>query len=138
MGQQQLLLIVIGVVLVGVAVMTGFEAMEKKLQQNAADALIDRNLAIATEAVYWKTKSDPYSGGNAEYTGLENGGMQKLFVGEETMNGVFKITRATDSELEITAVSTQYPNVGARTLVRHYEIVQTDVQYDGSITVTEE
>lgn len=136
MGQQQLLLLVIGVVLVGIAVMAGLDAFDKKMKQSAADNLVDRNLAIATEAVYWKTKSDPFNGGNAQYTGLETGGMEKLFVGETTLNGTFKITKATADELEITAISSRYPTIGVRTFVRDYEIVSTDVRYDGSINLS--
>ena len=135
MGQQQLLLLVIGVVVVGFAVMAGFSAMETKLKQSAADNLVDRNLSIATDAVYWKTKRDPFNGGNAEYTGLAVDGMRTLFLGETTHNGTFKITNATANELEITSVSTRYPSIGVRTFVRDYEIVSTDVSYDGAIQI---
>ncbi|MEX0747925.1 MAG: hypothetical protein WD275_08000 [Rhodothermales bacterium] len=138
MGQQQLLLLVIGVIVVGFAVLAGFAAGQTKMKQNAADNLVDRNLSIATEAVYWKTKRDPFNGGNAQYTGLETDGMQTLFLGEETNNGLFQITSATDEELEITAVSLTYPEIGARTLVRDYEIVSTEVRFDGSITLDSE
>ncbi len=134
MGNLQLLLLVFGVIIVGMAVLTGFEAMDKKLKQSAADNLVDRNLSIATDAVYWKTKRDPFNGGNAEYTGLATDGMQTLFLGEETHNGVFKITNATATELEITSVSTRYPDIGVRTLIQDYEIVSTDVAYDGTIS----
>lgn len=137
MGQQQLLLLVIGVIIVGIAVIAGFTAMETKLKQSAADNLVDRNLTIATDAVYWKTKRDPFNGGNAEYTGLADDGMHTLFLGEETHNGIFKITKATSSELEITSVSIRYPTIGVRTFVQDYEIVSTDVAYDGRITIEE-
>lgn len=135
MGQQQLLLLVISMILVGVAIMAGFSAAETKLRQSEADTLINRNLSIASEAVFWKTKRDPYNGGNASYAGLATDGMQTLFLGESTHNGTFKITRATDSELEITAVSTSYPEVGVRTFVTEYEIDSTAVRYDGTITL---
>ena len=138
MGQQQLLLLVMGVVLVGIAVLAGFAAGDKTLKQSAADNLVDRNLSIATDAVYWKTKRDPFNGGNAQYTGLQTDGMQKLFAGEVTENGIFRITRATADELEITAVSTRYPDLGARTLVRDYDIISTDVRFDGSINLDTE
>ena len=137
MGQQQLLLLVIGVVVVGFAMLAGFSAMDKKLRQSAADNLVDRNLTIATDAVYWKTKRDPFNGGNAQYSGLAKDGMQTLFLGEETHNGYFKITSATADELEITGISVKYPTIGARTLVRDYEIVSTDVAYDGTISIDE-
>lgn len=137
MGQQQLLLLVIGIVLVGVAVMAGLHAWEIKHKQSVADTLVERNLTIATDAVFWKTKRDPFSGGNARYAGLATDGMSTLFLGEMTHNGQFKITNATDNELEITAVSLEYPELGVRTLVRDYDIVSTEIAYDGSITLDE-
>lgn len=135
MGQQQLLLLVIGLILVGIAVIAGFRAMEVKYRQSIADTLVERNLSIATEAVFWKTKRDPYSGGNARYAGLSEDGMTTLFLGETTNTGRFKITRATDDELEITAISLSYPEIGVRTYVRDYRIDSTVVVFDGSITL---
>ena len=135
MGQQQLLLLVISIVLVGIAVMAGFSAAETKLKQAEVDTLINRNLSIASEAVFWKTKRDPYSGGNASYAGLATDGMQTLFLGEATHNGTFKITHATSSELQITAVSLSHPEVGVRTYVTDYNIDSTAVRYDGTITL---
>ena len=135
MGQQQLLLLVISMILVGIAIMAGFSAAETKLKQSEVDTLINRNLTIASEAVFWKTKRDPYNGGNASYAGLSSDGMQTLFLGESTHNGTFKITHATTEELQITAVSTSYPEVGVRTFVTGYGIDSTAVRYDGSITI---
>ena len=44
MGQQQLLLLVIGLVIVGVAVMAGLFAVQDQLKKNQADNLVSRNL----------------------------------------------------------------------------------------------
>lgn len=135
MGQQQLLLLVFGVIIVGVAVMAGLIAVDEKLRQSAVDNLIDRNLTIASEAVFWKTKRDPYNGGAAKYSGLANDGMQTLFLGEETHGGRFKITHADDNTLQITAVSTSYPEIGVRTFIDGYSIDSTAVRHDGSIAL---
>lgn len=136
MGQQQLLLLVIGILVVAVAVMAGFYAMETHFKQSLADNLIDRNLSIATDAVFWKTKRDPFWGGNAKYTGLAADGMQTLFLGEETKIGIFKITKATDTKLEITAVAKQYPEIGVRTYITDYSIDSTVISYVGDIVIT--
>lgn len=135
MGQQQLLLLVFGIVIVAVAVIAGMEAFSRKMEQSAADNIVDRNLTIASEAVAWKTKRDPYNGGNASYSGLETEGLKKLFLKETTNNGTFAITLATDDELQITGVSSSFPNLGARTYIRNYSIDSTTVAYDGSITI---
>jgi hypothetical protein len=134
MGQQQLLLLVIGIIIVAIAVMAGLYAVQTKFKQSIADNLVDRNLSIATDAVFWKTKRDPFNGGNAEYSGLEADGMQTLFLGEETKQGMFKITLATANRLEITAVSLRYPEIGVRTYVTDYSIDSTVISYDSTIT----
>jgi hypothetical protein len=134
MGQQQLLLLVIGIIVVAIAVMAGLYAVETKFKQSIADNLVDRNLTIATDAVFWKTKRDPFNGGNAQYTGLQTDGMQTLFLGEETKQGKFKITLATANRLEITAVSLRYPEIGVRTYVTDYSIDSTVISYDSTIT----
>ncbi len=135
MGQQQLLLLVMGIVLVALAVVIGTVVFENKMRQNTVDNLLGRGLTIASEAVYWKTKTDPYRGGNASYSGLENNGMQALFVGETTLVGTYKITKAIGNELVITAVSTKYPEVGIQIFVNGNSIDSTTVVHDGSITL---
>lgn len=137
MGQQQLLLLVLGIVIVGFAVIAGFAMGNTTLRQTTIDNLVDRNLAIATDAAFWKQKRDPFSGGNASYSGLATDGMQKLFLGETTVSGFFKITNATDNALEITAVSLRYPEIGVRTLVEGYEVTETQIAVDGSIQAEE-
>ena len=135
MGQQQLLLLVFGIVIVAVAVIAGMEAFSRKMEQSAADNLVDRNLTIASEAVAWKTKRDPYNGGSASYAGLVSDGLEKLFLNPTTNNGVFAITYATVDEIHITGVSDKFPNLGARTYITGYTIDSTTVAYDGSITI---
>src|SRR5690606_337841 len=131
MGQQQLLLLVLGIVIVGFAVMAGFVMGENTLRQRAADNLVDRNLAIASDAVFWKQKRNPFYGGNASYAGLANDGMQKLFMGEETKTGVFKITDADYVEWEVAARSVKYAELLVRTYVKEYEIVKKVVSFGG-------
>lgn len=135
MGQQQLLLLVIGVVIVGFAVLAGLRAVDENSRQSVADTLVEHNLYIAHNAVAWKTKLDPYNGGNMRYTGLAADGLKTLSLRDSTHTGYFQITEATDDELEITAVSLRYPELGVRTLVRGYDIVQTEVDYGGNITI---
>lgn len=135
MGQQQLLLLVIGVVLVGFSVLAAFTAIEKHTRQDEADGLLDRTLAIATHAVYWKTKNDPFNGGNQSYADLAADGMQTLALDTATVRGRFDITGAWVDSLEISAVSSRYPDIGVRVTVDRYDIKRTVVAYDGSITL---
>ncbi len=135
MGQQQLLLLVIGIVLVGLAVVAGISAVQKYTRQDEADGLLDRSLAIASQAVYWKTKNDPFAGGDQSYAGLAVDGMAKLALDTATVRGTFDITGAWPDSIEVTAVSARYPDIGVRVTVDQYEIKRTVVAYDSSITL---
>ena len=136
MGQQQLLLLVIGVLVVGVAVMAGLFAVQDQLKKNQADNLVSRNLEIASAAVMWKIKYDPYVGGNGSYSTLNSNGFSKIFMSDETDDASYALTSPAPQELEVTGVSKKWPEIGARTYVLGYDVVSTDVKYDGTYTIT--
>jgi len=133
MGHQQLLLLVLGTIIVGLAIVAGTQILEKNYRQNDADLLLDRSIMIAQSAIAWKAQADPYVGGNASYSGLEDGGFRKLFLGEETIVGYFQITKAVGDSLVLSSVSKKYPEVGVRVHVVGEEFVKTDIQFDGSV-----
>lgn len=135
MGQQQLLLLVIGIIIVGVAVMAGLFAVQDQLKKHQADNLVSRNLEIAASAVMWKTKRDPYAGGNQSYSGLNTNGFAQLFMKSETDDANYAMTSPSTLELEITGVAKRYPNIGARTYVNDYDVLSTDLKYDGTYTI---
>jgi len=135
MGQQQLLLLVVGVVLVALSVVAAFAVLERNFRQDEADGLLDRALAISTHAVYWKTKLDPFNGGDASYLGLEEQGIETLALDSTTVRGRFAITGATASTLEITGVSDRYEGIGVRVYVSEYDVSRSDVSFDGLYTL---
>lgn len=135
MGQQQLLLLVMGIIIVGVAVMAGLFAVQDQLQKSQADNIVSRNLEIASSAVMWKTKSDPYAGGNQSYSGLNTNGFAELFMDSETDDAYYALNSPSTLELEITGVAKRYPNIGARTYVNDYDVLLTDVKYNGTYTI---
>ena len=135
MGQQQLLLLVIGIVLVGIAVLAGLEAVQQHVRHDEADGLLDRGLSIATHAVAWKTRNDPFNGGNQSYEGLGTNGLQVLALDSTTIRGSFGITDATVNTVEITGISDRYPEVGIRVYVNGYEIDSSAVRYGGSLSL---
>ena len=137
MGQQQLLLLVIGIIIVGVATMTGLEAFQKKQRQFAVDNLLDRTLEIATHAAHWKTKNDPFFMGDISYTNLGTGGLERLGLSDEIANGAYEITSASDNILVITGVSTRYDEIGVRVTLTNYEVTNTDVSYSDAINLSE-
>ena len=135
MGQQQLLLLVMSVVLVGLAVVAAFTVLDRNYRQDEADGLLDRGLAIATHAAYWKAKNDPFAGGNQSYERLADDGLETLALEPGTIRGRFAITGATASTLEVTGVSDRYPGIGIRVYVEDYDVDSSRVSFDGDIAL---
>jgi len=135
MGQQQLLLLVLSVVLVGLAVVASWSFIDRAVQQDDSDGLLDRALAIGTYAVQWKTTMDPFNGGAASYAKLAERGLERLSMDSTNVRGRFAITAATETTVEITGVSLRYPKNGVRVWVEEYRIDSSRVVYDGSITL---
>ena len=115
--------------------MAAFPILEHSYRQDEADGLLDRALAISTHAVYWKTKNDPFAGGNQSYERLAENGLETLAVDDSNVRGRFAITGATDNTLEVSGVSDRYEGIGVRVYVTGYDIMTSDVVFDGSITL---
>ena len=135
MGQQQLLLLIIGVVMVGLAVVAGFTAFNEASRKDEADSLVSHTLDVATSAYYWKSKNDPFAGGNQSYLPLAENGMAQLAMDRDRMRGLFDITAAWTDSIEITAVSYRYPDIGVQVLLDKRNIRRTKIAYDGSIQI---
>lgn len=75
MGQQQLLLIVLSIVLVGVAVAVGIDAYMKNRRQVEADILVNNLVRLASTAQEWKLRPAAFGGGDGAtgYNGVETG-----------------------------------------------------------------
>ncbi len=134
MGQQQLLLLVIGVIIVAVAIMAAFPAMNKGFRQDEADGLLDRSLSIASSSAKWKMTQDPFHGGNSSYAELATQGMETLSMDSLNVRGRYRITAATPNTLEVTGVSERYNGIGVRVYVSGYSIDSSRVAFDGAIT----
>lgn len=135
MGQQQLLLLIIGVILVGLAVMAGMTAFHEASRKDEADSLVSHTLDVATSAYYWKSKNDPFAGGDQSYERLGTDGMQQLAMDRDRMRGLFDITNAWADSIEITAVSYRYPDIGVRVILDQENIRRTEIRFDGTITL---
>jgi len=135
MGQQQLLLLIIGVVLVGLAVVAGMTAFHEASRKDEADSLVSHTLDVATSAYYWKSKNDPFAGGDQSYERLGTDGMAQLAMQRDRMRGLFDITNAWADSIEITAVSYRYPDIGVRVILDQENIRRTTIRFDGTITL---
>ncbi|MEM9998171.1 MAG: hypothetical protein AAF809_10770 [Bacteroidota bacterium] len=63
MGQQQLLLLVLGIVIVGLAVASGIDAFEENNRKAALDRATNRAVALAGVAATWKDMPAALGGG---------------------------------------------------------------------------
>ncbi len=69
MGQQQLLLIILGVIIVGIAIAVGLSLFSAQSIQANKDAIINDLNNIAAHAYQFKIRPNSMGGGNGAYTG---------------------------------------------------------------------
>jgi type II secretory pathway pseudopilin PulG len=63
MGQQQLLLLVLGIVIVGIAVVAGIQAFSEGKSKSERDAAASDAMRIVSDAQAWRLKPDAFGGG---------------------------------------------------------------------------
>lgn len=135
MGQQQLLLLVIAVVLVGLATVATFAIMERNYRQDEADGLMDRTLTIATQATGWHTSNSAFGTENGSYERLLEIGISGLGMDTTNVRGRYAITDATDHTLEVTGVSDRHEGIGVRVYINRYNVDSSRVSFDGDYTL---
>jgi len=62
MGQQQLLLLVLATIIVGIATVVGIQAFSQNNVKSNADAMMNDAVRIASDAQAWVQKSAPFGG----------------------------------------------------------------------------
>ena len=62
MGQQQLLLLVLATVIVGIATVVGIQAFSQNSAKSNADALMNDAVRIASDVQAWAQKAQPFGG----------------------------------------------------------------------------
>ena len=135
MGQQQMLLLVLSIVIVSLAVYAGINIFNTSMRQRHADLLMNHAVHAASEAVVWYSKASPFLGGSGSYADLSDEGMAQLYMSQGRPPGTVQITSATKNTLEITAVSNTYEDIGVRVKVEGVDIIESTIAYDGSIAL---
>ena len=110
MGQAQLLLIVLGVVLVGIAIIAGIQAYDTNNRKASIDAMTHDIIRFASDAQIWAQKPVQF-GGPSSYGLLSEADF--ITVGYDSvgatdwtnMNGDFAIT--SDDPLTVTGTNTR-------------------------------
>jgi hypothetical protein len=70
MGQQQILLIVLGIIIVGVAVMLAILIYKQKSIENKTEVILNETQYIATLAIQYYKKAKVFGGGEYSYEGF--------------------------------------------------------------------
>ena len=125
MGQQQLLLLVLGIVIVGLAVVVGIQAFSENQTKANADAMVNDAVRIASDAQAWALKPSQFGGGSGSFqpldatgtaasitftnlgysVGDQPGGHEALAAEYENLNGIYTIAASDDDALLITGNS---------------------------------
>lgn len=125
MGQQQLLLLVLGIVIVGMAVVIGLQAFSENSKKTNMDALVDDAIDLATSAQAWMLKSRVYGGGNnsCATTCDWSGATLELLGFSTTSSGAYSNLNG-QATVDGSSSSTQFV------------IVATNTSYGNQVTVT--
>jgi len=116
MGQQQLLLIVLGVIVVGIAIAAGMGLFGSSKESSIKDELVAQNIAIAANVQQYYSKPATMGGGNLKFDGYVLPVKMKTTTNgtyDIALNGQTATITATPSKYSWTAVT----NVNADTSV---------------------
>ena len=100
MGQQQLLLLVLGIVIVGIAVVAGIQAFAEGKAKAEQDAAVSDAMRIVSDIQAWKLKPTAFGGGSeSDWSGVSFAALgyqvetQDTYV---TYNGCYGLTPASN------------------------------------------
>ncbi len=102
MGQQQLLLIVLGVIIVGIAVLVGILLFQQNAVDEKRDLVINEILQIAQTAQQYYLKPSSLGGGNNSFTGWD---IPEQF--KNGANGTYSAVVNSSTEVEITGTGNE-------------------------------
>ena len=105
MGQTQLLMIVLAVIIVGIAVAVGITQFGESALTANRDAVASDCQVIVSKSQGWYRKPTSLGGGGNKFTGLT---LAKIGAGASNQNGSYALT--IDSATQITVVGTGNEN----------------------------
>jgi hypothetical protein len=104
MGQQQLLLILLGVIIIGAAIVLALNLMSAQSIQSNKDAIINDLNHIAAHAYQYRISSSSLAGGGGKYTGYH---IPNTLASNENASYTSTVT---PDEVTLTAISANNPN----------------------------
>lgn len=104
MGSQQLLLIILGTIVVGIAVLVGISLFNDHASATNRDAIANDLVHAASVAQMWRKKPVTQGGGGGSFVGLD---LRLVFRDMRNANGTYAVFgSATDSLIIIEGVGT--------------------------------
>jgi len=104
MGQQQLLLLTLAAILVGIGVLLGINMFQENAAQANLDAVIQRSLSLGSQAQAWYKRPLAMGGGGQSFTGFDLTDLGVTTPPDSTEDGIF--TSAVVSATTITITGT--------------------------------
>ena len=98
MGQQQLLLLVLSAIIVGVSIVIGINMFASSAVQANQDAVLQDCLNIAARAQEWYRKPTVMAGGGRVFTGVD---LAQLNIDATNANGTYTLPTIGAQSLEI-------------------------------------
>lgn len=121
MGQQQLLMIVLAIIIVGIAIAISIQLFRSNAIESKRDLLIEETTSLATMAIQYYKKPQTMGGGGRSFMGWE---IPSQMV--QTFNGNFMRAVVNASEVVITGTGseavTETDSIKVETTVRPNEI----------------
>ena len=111
MGQQQLLLVILGVIIVGIAVAVGITMFTDSAINLNRDAVTNDLVNLAARAQQYYRRPTAFGGGGNSFVGLtaDAGGLRKLTNNATNANGSYSVqTAGTATGLVIRGVGKEY------------------------------
>ena len=102
MGQQQILLIVLALIIVGVAIAISVQLFRANAIEAKRDILVEETTYLGTMAIQYFKKPTELGGGNQDFTGWQ---IPSQMI--QTANGNFMIAAVTPDEVTITGTGSE-------------------------------
>lgn len=109
MGQQQLLLIVLGVIIVGIAVVVGINLFNANAETSTQDSIVSQGTNIGAMAQQYYKKPKAMGGGGGSFANFETDVFNKL--PQQLVNStdaIWEVTNADSLSVELTATPKDY------------------------------
>lgn len=137
MGQQQLLLLVLGAIIVGVAIVVGVNMFSSSAVNANRDAVVQDCMTLATRAQQWYRTPVILGGGGRDFTNAPAGGnglLDAIRFSPTNENGSFGIVVTDASTITITGTGLEPNPDNALTVV---VVVTPDAIQTPTITIPE-